>query len=68
MIAGHNPMAVLHQVCSEAIHNLTDEKCLDLATTTRQLLIAFGERLDEAIKDHAQIHDSLKKLMHRPAN
>jgi hypothetical protein len=29
MIVGQNPMAVLHRVCSEAIHNLTDEQCLD---------------------------------------
>jgi hypothetical protein len=63
MIVGQNPMAVLHRVCSEAIHNLTDEQCLDFATATRQLLIAFSERLEEAIKDHAKIEESLKKLM-----
>jgi hypothetical protein len=66
MITGQNPMAVLHRVCSEAIHNLTDEECLDLATATRQVLIAFSERLDEAIKDHTQIQDSFKKLLQRP--
>src|ERR1700732_4252997 len=41
MIVGQNPMAVLHRVCSEAIHNHTDEECLDIAITTRKLLIAF---------------------------
>lgn len=56
-------MAVLHRVCSEAIHNHTDEGCLDIAIATRKLLIAFSERLDEAIKSQAEIEDSLKKLM-----
>lgn len=66
MIVGQNPMAVLHRVCSEAIHNHTDEECLDIAITTRKLLIAFSERLAEAIKSQTEIEDSLKKLMQSP--
>jgi len=35
LINGHNPLNLLHSALSENLHNGTDEKCLELATSIR---------------------------------
>jgi hypothetical protein len=64
-ILDQNPIALLHQVFSEAVHQLPDEECLHLASATRDVLIGLTEKLDEVIKQKSEMENTVKFLMKR---
>jgi hypothetical protein len=64
-IKGHNPFTLLHAALSAGLHNDTDEACLQAATDIRLVLIAFSERLLEALKEQRELDDALSRLVNR---
>jgi hypothetical protein len=65
LINGQNPLMLLHAALSEGVHELSDEECLDLATSIRVVLTELSERLAAALKDEAELTKALGKLMNR---
>jgi hypothetical protein len=65
LINGHNPMTLLHSALSEGVHNLSDEECLEIASSIRVVLTELSERLSQALKDEAELKNALSKLMNR---
>ena len=51
LIAGQNPLTLLHSALSMGLHNQSDEKCLELAKDIRLILAEMSELLGQALKD-----------------
>jgi hypothetical protein len=62
LINGENPLLLLHDALSRAVHALSDSECLDLATAVRLVLMDLAERLSQALKDDAELNAALTKL------
>ena len=45
LINGHNPILLLHNALSEGVHAMTDEQCLELASSIRIVLAELSERI-----------------------
>lgn len=65
LINGHSPILLLHSALSEGVHALSDEECLELASSIRIVLAELSERLSQALKDEAELSKALSTLMHR---
>lgn len=65
MIESRNPIALLHQVLSEGIHDLSDEECLDRATSVRILLTELSERLTRLLEDNKELKHAVQSLTDR---
>jgi hypothetical protein len=61
-INGHNPLRLLHNALSEGIHNLSDEKCLELASHIRVVLVELTERISQAINHRQDLEAAVKAL------
>lgn len=59
---GHNPLALLHRLLSEGIHEMTDQECLDLARNSRIVLFDLAEKLQLALKDDKELKEAVNKL------
>ncbi|MBD1914694.1 MULTISPECIES: hypothetical protein [Cyanophyceae] len=64
LINGHSPLLLLHSALSEGVHALSDEDCLELASSIRVVLGELSERLAQALKDEAELSRALTTLMH----
>lgn len=64
LINGHSPILLLHSALSEGVHALSDEGCLELASSVRVVLGELSERLSQALKDEAELSKALSTLMH----
>lgn len=62
LIDGHNPMTLLHNALSAGLHAETDDDCLKLATSIRVVLTDLAERIDQALKDHAEVKSAISNL------
>lgn len=65
LINGHSPVLLLHSALSEGVHALSDEECLELASSVRIVLGELSERLSQALKDEAELTKALSTLMHK---
>ena len=65
LVAGHNPLTLLHSALSEGIHARTDVACLELATNIRIVLQGLAERLAAALRDDAELTAAVSSLLHR---
>jgi len=65
LINGHSPILLLHSALSEGVHALSDEECLDLASSVRIVLGELSERLSQALKDEATLTKALSTLMNK---
>jgi hypothetical protein len=65
LINGHNPLTLMHGALSEGLHAKTDDECLTLATDLRIVLADFVERMSQAMKDNAELHSAVSRLMNR---
>lgn len=65
LINGHSPVRLLHSALSEGVHAMSDEECLDLASSVRVVLGELSERLSQALKDEAELSKALSTLMRR---
>lgn len=63
LINGHSPIKLLHSALSEGVHALTDEQCLEMASSVRIVLGELSERLSQALKDEAELTKALSLLM-----
>ncbi|WP_018295416.1 hypothetical protein [Mariprofundus ferrooxydans] len=63
LINGHSPILLLHSALSEGVHALSDEDCLELASSIRIVLGELSERLSQALKDEAELTKALSTLM-----
>lgn len=63
LIDGQNPLTLLHAAFSQGVHNLSDEECLELASSGRTVLGELSERLGQALKDEAELKRAVTKLI-----
>lgn len=63
LINGHSPLLLLHSALSEGVHALSDEQCLELASSVRIVLGELSERLSQALKDEAELSKALGTLL-----
>lgn len=63
LINGHSPIKLLHSALSEGVHALSDEECLEMASSVRVVLGELSERLSQALKDEAELTKALSRLM-----
>lgn len=63
LINGHSPILLLHRALSEGVHALTDEECLEIASSIRIVLGELSERLSQALKDEAELSKALSTLI-----
>jgi hypothetical protein len=63
LINGQNPLLLLHGALSQGVHNLSDQDCLELATSIRVVLVEFAEKLGQALKDEKELSDAVTRLL-----
>ena len=63
LIDGHSPMRLLHRSLSRGVHELSDEECLELASTVRLVLAELSEKLFLLLKDKAELTKAISTLM-----
>jgi hypothetical protein len=64
-IRGYNPLTLLHGALSKGLHNGSDEECLCAATDIRLILVAFAEKLEEAMRDERELDEAVNRIMNR---
>ena len=64
-INGQNPLTLLHSPLSEGLHELTDEHCLELATSIRVVLTELADRISHALQDKKELDDAVTRLLNR---
>jgi len=62
LIAGQNPLKILHGALSEGLHDQPDERCLELAESIRVVLVGLSQRTAELVADNAKLRQALGKL------
>lgn len=65
LIDGHNPVLLLYRALSRGVHELTDEECLQLASSIREVLGELSERLSAVLKDKAELTKAVSTLIHQ---
>jgi len=65
LIDGHNPLILLHSALSDGLHARTDQECLELATSIREILTDLVERLDNMLKDKKELKTALSRILNR---
>ena len=65
LINGQNPLTLLHTALSKGLHDpdMSDARCLTLATAIRTILAELAERASEALKNDKEIQAALTLLM-----
>jgi hypothetical protein len=62
MIGGQNPLILLHGALSEGLHEDTDAECLSLAHDIRVVLTKLAERMDDILKNEAELNEAVERL------
>lgn len=62
-IKGHNPLTLLHTPLSQGLHELSDEQCLELARSIRIILTDLAEKIEQAMKNQAEINKAVSRLL-----
>ena len=65
LVNGHSPIKLLHSALSEGVHAMSDEQCMELATSIRIVLAELSERLSQALKDEAELSKAISTLLNR---
>lgn len=65
LIDGHNPLALLHDLLSEGIHQLTDTECLDRAKEAEIILSEIAERMQIALTERKAVKSAISSIMNR---
>lgn len=63
LIAGQNPLTLLHRALSRNLHDGTDEECLCVARDVRLVLCELAENLGRALKDERELSDAVSRLL-----
>jgi len=67
LIAGQNPLSLLHSALSKRLHGQSDERCLEMATDVRLVLAELSELLGLALKDERELKEAVKRLRGLPS-
>ena len=65
LIDGHNPLALLHDLLSEGIHQLTDMDCLERAKETEVILSEIAERMQIALTERKSVKEAITSIINR---
>ena len=68
LINGQNPILLLHRALSQGVHELSDEQCLELASSVRIVLGKLSEQLSDILKDEAEVKEAISTLMNYKNN
>ena len=63
LITGHNPLQLLHTALSKGVHELSDEECLERATSIRIVLANLAENIGHALKEQEELDAAVTKLL-----
>jgi hypothetical protein len=63
LINGQNPLTLLHSALSDGLHEQSDKHCLEVAHDIRIVLAELSERISQALKDEAELNESVSRLM-----
>ena len=63
LIDGHSPMRLLHHALSRGVHELSDEECLERASTVRLVLGELSKRLASLLREEAELTQAISTLM-----
>ena len=59
----HNPLLLLHNALSKGIHEMSDEDCLELATSIRVVLSELAERIANMLKEKTELSKAVGRLL-----
>ena len=62
-IGGHNPLTLLYGALSKEVHEGTDEDCLAIATSVREVLTELVNRLSEVLRAKAAVDRAVTALL-----
>ena len=65
LIEGHNPLALLHDLLSEGIHQLSDTECLERAKEAEVILSEIAERMQIALTERKAVRAAISSIMNR---
>jgi hypothetical protein len=65
LIDRENPLKLLHSVLSESVHSESDQDCLEIAQSIRTILAELSSRMDQALKDEAELKSAIVRLRQR---
>lgn len=65
LIDGHNPLALLHDLLSEGIHQLSDPECLERAREAEVILSEIAERKQIALTERKAVKAAIRSIMNR---
>lgn len=63
LVSGHNPFKLLHKVLSIGIHNVSDDKCLEIAHNIRMVLLDLAERIKLALSEQRGLNSAVSSLV-----
>jgi hypothetical protein len=63
LINGHSPLLLLHGALSEGLHAMSDEECLELASSVRVVLAELSDRMSQALKDEKELTSAVSHLL-----
>jgi hypothetical protein len=67
-IQGRNPLSLLHSALSEGLHALSDDQCMELATSIREVLFELAERIGQVLKEQTGLDAAIGRLAQRGAS
>lgn len=65
LIDGHNPLALLHDLLSEGIHQLNDRECLERAQDAEVILCEIADRMQIAVTERKVVKAALSSILKR---
>ena len=60
-----NPLSTLHGVLSEGLHQETDERCIELAMTIREVLVFLVNQVVATKASSSRFTESMRRLLDR---
>ncbi|NIF69711.1 hypothetical protein F3J16_05825 [Burkholderia sp. Ap-962] len=63
LINGHSPLLLLHGALSEGLHAMSDEECLELASSIRVVLGELSDRMSQVLKDEKELTSAVSRLL-----
>jgi hypothetical protein len=65
LIDGHNPLALLHDLLSEGIHQLSDGECLERAQEAEVILCEIADRMQIALTERKTVKAAVTSILKR---
>jgi len=67
LIDGHNPLALLHDLLSEGIHQLSDGECLERSKEAEVVLGEIADRMQIAMTERKAVKAAITSILNRKA-